>query len=141
MANRIFVESERAAFRALEAEAAVVVRRALKQLRKDGCAIELAFVTNETMRKENKKFRGKDTPTTILSFDARIGFPRPDVGTKRYLGELLIAPRFVAFRKQSLKLLLVHGILHLLGYTHGVRRARIRMERRERSICRALGIS
>ncbi len=141
MANRVLVESERAAFRILEPSAAAFLRRVLRQLRKEHYAVELAFVTNETMRRENKKFRGKDKPTTILSFNAKSRFPRPDIGGGRYLGELIVAPRYVASQKQSLEFLLVHGILHLLGYTHEEGRARIKMERRERSICRALGIN
>lgn len=139
MTNRILVTSEHASFRVLEKNAASIVRRVLRYLRNENCAVELFLVTNETMRGYNRKFRGKDAPTTILSFDVKSHFPRPDLNGRRYLGELFIAPRYVVSEGQNLEFLIIHGLLHLMGYTHKGERARIHMERRERVLCRALG--
>ncbi len=139
MANRVLIESEHPSFHLLEKRIASVAREVLRRLRKEHCAVELTLVTNETMRAENRKFRGKNKPTTVLSFNVEERFPRPDLRGKRYLGELLLAPRYIESVDQDIELLLVHGILHLFGYTHEERRARITMERRERMLGRALG--
>ncbi len=139
MANRILIESEHPSFRPLERHLASVMRKVLQHLRKERCIVELTLLTDGTMRDYNRKFRKKDRPTTVLSFDAKKRFPRPDLGEGRYLGELFLAPRYIKSVCQDIDLLAVHGVLHLLGYTHGARHARITMERRERVLARALG--
>jgi probable rRNA maturation factor len=64
------------------------------------------------MRAYNREHRGKDYPTDVLSFPygwSEEGFP--------FLGEIVIAP---AAAREGLGKLLIHGILHLLGYDHEV---------------------
>jgi len=104
--------------------------KALKKLHKKG-TIELHLVTNEEMRRVSKKTRNKDKATNVLSFES-LGFPRPD--TKNYLGEIYLAPTFIEKKKQDIELLAVHGILHLLQYTHETKRDRMIMERVEDEI-------
>jgi probable rRNA maturation factor len=79
--------------------------------------VSLAFVGKEEIKKLNKKFRKKNKPTDVLSFD---------LGEKDYLGEVIICPEVVKensskykvdFKKEMLKVF-VHGVLHLLGYDH-----------------------
>lgn len=139
MTNRVLIESEHPSFRPLERRLASVVRKALRYLRKENCAVELTLLTDGTMRDYNRRFRRKDKPATVLSFDAKRSFPRPDLRGRRYLGELFLAPRYIKSVHQDVDLITVHGVLHLFGYTHGRRRARITMERRERALGRALG--
>lgn len=94
----------------------------------DACLEEDAVLTvvvtgNEKIRTLNKKHRGVDKPTDVLSFPA--DYMDPDLGLK-YLGDVLIS--YPAARAQSedevhgvgeeLQLLVVHGVLHLLGYDH-----------------------
>ncbi|MFZ6026881.1 MAG: rRNA maturation RNase YbeY [Chloroflexota bacterium] len=71
----------------------------------------------------NRQFRGVDAPTDVLSFpDGEID---PDTG-RPYLGDVLISvPRAEAQAaggghplSDELQLLVVHGVLHLLGYDH-----------------------
>lgn len=90
------------------------------------------MVADEAIAKLNKKYRGIDDPTDVLSFDLT------DEGDD-LLGDVLIAPA-VAERQAAehgndlngeLNLLLTHGILHILGYDHDTEERAIRMETRE----------
>jgi len=75
------------------------------------------------MRGLNAAYRGKDKPTDVLSFELD---ERPDPSGPPLLGDVVIsvdtAARQAAARGVPLdaevRLLLVHGILHLLGYDH-----------------------
>ena len=74
--------------------------------------ISVVLVTKKEIQKINKKHRGKDSPTDVLSFE----------GGKDSLGEIVICPAEVKrnakdFEKE-LVFVLIHGILHLLGYDH-----------------------
>ncbi len=91
------------------------------------------------MRSLNRRFRGIDRTTDVLSFSLRegaFGGLRPDV-----LGDIVISvPRAQRQAREAghplvreIELLLIHGLVHLLGYDHerGPSEAR-RMRRRER---------
>lgn len=93
------------------------------------------------MRTLNRRYRGKDRPTDVLSFPMREGrFSRV---RKELLGDIVICVPAAARQARSaggtlreeIDRLLVHGLLHLLGYDHerGGREAR-RMEAREQSM-------
>ena len=96
------------------------------------------------MRALNARYRRKPRPTDVLAFAAREA-PQP---ATRLLGDVVIsldtAQRQARRARQSLDrelvTLLIHGILHLLGYDHE-RSARdaSRMQRKERAILQALG--
>lgn len=104
------------------------------------------LVTDDTeIRKLNKKFRGKDQTTDVLSFPqdspGRQGFPA-------ILGDVVISlettrrqatERDASVSEEFLRLL-IHGVLHLLRYDHeDVPRSEAeRMRRKERSLARKL---
>lgn len=79
-------------------------------------SLTVVFCTLEESRKRNKKYRGKDSPTNILSFP----LSKKD-------GEIYIslstakkdAKNFEMSYKKFLNLLVIHGILHLKGLSHG----------------------
>ena len=71
--------------------------------------LSLAFVSKEEIKKLNKKFRGKNKPTDVLSFELK---------EKECLGEILICPEIVQEKKEDIRKVFIHGILHLLGYDH-----------------------
>jgi probable rRNA maturation factor len=86
--------------------------------------LAIALVTDARMRVLNRSYRRKDYATDVLSFDGagRDGFPAKSDG----LGDLVIA-RGVAARQAreaghsfqtELRVLALHGLLHLLGYDH-----------------------
>jgi probable rRNA maturation factor len=93
----------------------------------------------------NKQFRDVDAPTDVLSFPA--GHVDPENGT-RYLGDILISfPRAESQASaadhsfmEELQLLVVHGILHLLGYDHASEDEKERMWLAQAEILGQLGI-
>ena len=87
--------------------------------------ISLAFVNTREIKKLNKKFRKKNKPTDVLSFDLKESLGSAQDG-KKYLGEIIICPEIVRanakkygvpIKKEMLKVF-IHGILHLCGYDH-----------------------
>jgi len=85
--------------------------------------ITIVLTTNQEIHKLNAQFLGHDYPTDVLSFPS----DEIDIDTEsNYLGDIIISyERAVEQAQQAnhsledeLKLLLVHGILHLLGFDH-----------------------
>jgi len=103
----------------------------------------LALVGNAEIRKLNAKFRKKDYPTDVLSFPAGDKLP-PGVPL---LGDVVISVEKAKEQAEhggrtldeEMVTLLIHGIVHLLGYDHerSPKEARI-MDRLEKKINRAL---
>ena len=73
--------------------------------------VSVALVDEETIRELNLKYRGKDSPTDVLSFE--IDGPYGEM-----VGEIVICPS-VASSEMGLEELVVHGSLHLSGMDHG----------------------
>ncbi len=139
MVHSVTVTSERAEFRKFEPDIRAFALQVLARIRKGPCAMECTFVSGETIRAWNRNYRKKDAPTTVLSFGAGVQFPTPELGKGvRYLGEIMIAPRVIKERGEDMRFLVLHSILHLIGYTHESSNARMRMEQRERALWRAL---
>jgi len=74
---------------------------------------EVHFVTSDEIRALNKKWRGKDEPTDVLSFP--LGDFNPATG-KTELGDIVICRECAG--EFSEEFLYLHGLLHLMGYTH-----------------------
>ncbi len=99
------------------------------------------------VRRLNHDFRGKDKPTNVLSFPMAEG-DGPD-GTPAPLGDIVIAYGTVAREaasqgktiEQHLLHLVVHGVLHLLGYDHERPADARRMESLETRILASFGIA
>jgi len=94
-------------------------------------------VTDPEIHVLNRQYRGKDKPTDVLSF------PLADTLQPSVLGDVVISVETAARQAQrrghslqeELQILLIHGILHLLGYDHEVsRREAVRMHRKEREV-------
>ncbi|MFA4999594.1 MAG: rRNA maturation RNase YbeY [Parcubacteria group bacterium] len=98
-----------------------------------GSRLEIFLVPNKVMRDINREYRGKDKETNILSFEAA-EVPHPD-SKLRHLGEIYLAPKFISAHNEDALRLLVHGILHLLGYDHERNtRAAKEMEKKEEEV-------
>jgi len=90
--------------------------RLLAALAPDAASFGVRFASDREVRRANRDFRGKDLPTDVLSFP----------GEEGHLGDILIA--LPTARRQAaaaghsvereLRLLLLHGVLHCLGYDH-----------------------
>lgn len=119
-------------------------RRLLEVLRLPGAELSLALVSDPVMRGLNREWRGVDRSTDVLAFSQTEG---PGGAPDGLLGDVVIsvdtARRQAAERAAplgaELDRLLVHGVLHLLGYDH--ERSPVearRMQRRERLLARRI---
>lgn len=89
--------------------------------------ISLSYVDEEEMHALNKEWRGIDRTTDVLSFECDSAFDAdiPDDMTLE-LGDIILAPEVIARQAPGFgnspadecRLMLVHGMLHLLGYDH-----------------------
>ena len=99
-------------------------------------------------RRLNSRYRGKDQPTNVLSFPVA-PLPGTPACLARPLGDLVICPQVLRTeaREQRKTLrahwahLVVHGVLHLIGYDHEREAEASRMEQREISVLRRLGFA
>jgi len=111
-------------------------------------AIDIFLTSDSQMRSINRKFRGKNKATNILSFVEPKNFPHPELKGKKnsgknFLGEIYLNINKISDftgAKKHLKLdnLLVHGLLHLLGYIHNTKNDRMKMEKEEKAILKKL---
>ena len=109
--------------------------------------LSLVFTDPETVKQLNRDYRGVDEPTDVLAFymlpqkKAEDYFALPPNGVTR-LGEVIISyPQAVEQSKEQghspereLALLVIHGILHLLGYDHEEPEKEATMRAKEREL-------
>jgi probable rRNA maturation factor len=108
----------------------------------------LVLTDDEGIQDLNRDFLGRDAPTDVLAFSAQ-----EDDGTfvsapevEDYLGDVIVSyPRAVAqalehghTTEQELDLLIVHGLLHLLGYDHATEEEKAAMWDRQEAILASL---
>ena len=120
-----------------------IAQKVLEIVEQDQVELCLVLVGNAEIRKLNAKFRKKDYPTDVLSFPAGDQLPE---GVP-ILGDVVISVEKAKAQSkerrrtlnEELVTLLIHGIVHLLGYDHerSSKDARI-MERLEKKIYRTL---
>jgi probable rRNA maturation factor len=109
--------------------------------------VSLVFTDSEAVRQLNRDYRGVDEPTDVLAFsmlrnkETDFSFTLPPDGVTR-LGEIIVSYPQAAeqAREQGispgreLALLVIHGILHLLGYDHEKSEEESKMRGREREL-------
>ncbi|MFH1643450.1 MAG: rRNA maturation RNase YbeY [Patescibacteria group bacterium] len=112
-------------------------------LREEGIEgkLSLVLVESDRIKEFNKKYRKKDFPTDVLSFGQfdDSGFVLPVEENNQ--GEIVICPEQVknnaeklgiAFEEELINIL-IHGILHVLGYSHeGTKTKRVKMFNKQR---------
>jgi rRNA maturation RNase YbeY len=134
----------RAAGRKISSRGLKQVALAVLQLtRQENAELSLALIGDAEMQNLNAQYRHKDYPTDVLSFPAAKNLPPEAI----LLGDVIIsvdkAAEQAKERRRTLHheivTLLIHGIVHLLGYDHerSVKDARI-MTRIEKKIARQL---
>ncbi len=110
----------------------------------DASELSIAIVSAEEMRDLNERYRSKDGPTDVLSFGCDDPCP-VDSDEPVTLGDVVISPEVAEGQarelghtvEEELNLLLVHGILHLLGYTHDEDDDASVMQQREQALLEA----
>jgi probable rRNA maturation factor len=104
--------------------------------------VTVLLTSDRTLRDLNRRFRGKDEATDVLSFPST----NPASGPEKIAGDVAISVETA--RKQAaeqghglgveLRVLMLHGLLHLAGYDHETDAGK--MQRRERQLREKLGL-
>jgi probable rRNA maturation factor len=107
--------------------------------------LSVLLVGERRSRTLNARYRGRNKSTNVLSF------PAPSIATRSSgaLGDLVICPAVLLREARRQRKderahwahMVVHGVLHLIGYDHAREPDAQRMERREVRILRQLGIA
>ena len=125
-------------------------------LRIPASALTICLVTNAEIAEWNRVYRGKNRPTDVLSFTT--DEPRSKERIRRlpekrgssaseYLGDIAIAPAVARQNARRLgrdfdaemRILILHGLLHLMGYDHETDEGQ--MDRREMRLRRRLSLA
>ena len=105
--------------------------------------ISISFVGKKRIRAINRRFRGKDKATNVISFPFMDNLPK-----EKIIGDIIICPSVASKEARKygnnfvdyIAFLLIHGFLHLLGYDHIKEKDRLIMERKEEEIFRSISL-
>lgn len=120
--------------------------KTLSPLMKDDYDFTICFSSDEEVKMLNGQFRGKNKPTNVLSFP--VWEKNPDTNIM-YLGDIIVAKETVEreAKEQNVTVqahvqhLVVHGLLHLLGFDHIIDKEADVMEDIEIRILSTLGVA
>ncbi len=129
------------------------LRRVKNELGLDEADLTVCLVSDAEIARMNQKFRKKKGPTDVLSFPMVTPRRPPRLRRSRmiksgeYLGDIAISPstarryakKYGRKLSNELQVLILHGVLHLLGYDHESDRGE--MDRIERKLRKRLGLS
>jgi probable rRNA maturation factor len=134
-----------AAERLADAAARLALRREDAPL---ATVVDITLADDAAQRSLNRTWRGKDAPTNVLAFPAGNPAMRLPIDAPLLLGDVVLA--FETVRREAteqgkpledhLRHLVVHGVLHLLGYDHLDDGQAAAMEAREIAILAELGV-
>lgn len=109
--------------------------------------VSISFVRSAEMRSLNASWRGIDAPTDVLSFECD-GLDGAGEQDPLELGDVILCPEVIAAQAadfgntpvEECRLMLVHGLLHLVGYDHMNEDDAAEMEGRELAILCELAV-
>jgi probable rRNA maturation factor len=110
------------------------------------CEATIVLTTDDEIHMLNKQFLNHDRPTDVLAFPADETDPDTD---QTYLGDVIISYESAHTQakknnhtvKEELQLLVVHGMLHLLGFNHSEEQEKATMWDLQAKILTGLGIT
>lgn len=96
-------------------------------------SMDIFLLSDRAITALKRRFIKKRTEPNVLSFPEPLGFPHPQT-KRRYLGEVYLNRDILKRSPERAAPLLLHGILHLLGYDHIKKADAARMELLEAKI-------
>jgi probable rRNA maturation factor len=125
-----------------------LARITLEMERVGNCQLGIVITSDEQVRALNRDYAGDDHATDVLSFSLREGEPFAAPDQTERLGEVIISYETAVRQaaeaghdiEDELGHLLVHGVLHLLGYDHAAVAGEAKMRARERAVLGELGL-
>jgi probable rRNA maturation factor len=101
-------------------------------------SVTIQLISDDSMAQLNEKYRNKPGPTDVLSFPANGAHPSHSA---EYIGDIAISPetarrnarRFSRSLPEEMRILILHGMIHLAGFDHETDHGEMdRLERRLR---------
>lgn len=111
----------------------LLAQKILKLSGRHGATMDIFLLETRDIARLKARFIKKKTEPNILSFPEPHSFPHPET-KKKYLGEIYLNKDILKKFPKRTAPLLIHGILHLLGHTHGRKADAARMERIEKKL-------
>lgn len=132
------------------------LRRVQRELGFEPSDVTVCLVSDRAMARLNQNFRGRKGPTDVLSFPNVARRKHPRLRRRRrignsvrheYLGDIAISPKTARRYAEKLerplsselRVLILHGVLHLLGYDHEADHGQ--MERIEQGLRKRFGLA
>ncbi|MBE6712908.1 MAG: rRNA maturation RNase YbeY [Ruminococcaceae bacterium] len=148
MKHRVFIENtqqEKAPFRGYKTAVRRAVSKVLEEEGFEGKAeVSVTLVSAEEIRELNKAWRGVDRPTDVLSFPLE----EEALFCERVtcLGDVIVCPAVIAAQsaefgttyRQEFCLMVIHSVLHLLGWDHAEENEKKEMFEKQEKILRSL---
>lgn len=105
-----------------------IIKKVLQQLKtNEQIEVSILFTTDKFIKSLNEKYRGINEPTDVLAFSLQEGILKsPEVDENKLLGDIIISTETAQRQAHILNhnvekeiiILLIHGLLHLIGYDH-----------------------
>ncbi len=110
--------------------------------------LNLIFVDSQNIQQLNKTYLGKSEPTDVLAFPLD-SFDISTTDTPLLLGDVVICPEMAMENakaqnktlEEEIALLVLHGVLHILGYDHAEPNEKAVMKKREKQLLSELYLS
>lgn len=115
----------------------------------ENCEVSISLVSVDEIRELNRTYRNIDAPTDVLSFECDDPWDTTNNDNPIEIGDVVISldivdeqrAQFKTTLEEEASLMLVHSLLHLLGYDHMEECEAIKMEAFEKEILDAYGLS
>jgi probable rRNA maturation factor len=115
-----------------------LAKKLLTMLKVRNATLDIFLLPNREIKALKKRFIKKKTEPNVLAFPEPARFPHPET-KKRHLGEVYLNRDILKKTPERAIPLLLHGILHLLGYDHKKKAEITKMERLEEGILSKMG--
>jgi rRNA maturation RNase YbeY len=141
-----------------------LAKRILKILHRENAALDIFLLPHAEIKELKARFIKKQTEPNVLSFPEPLGFPHPErrqvtsdkrqgrnvsllssrrrpgstLPVRKYLGEIYLNKDILRKSPDRAASLLLHGILHLLGYDHMEKKDALGMEQMEAGVLKSL---
>ncbi len=124
----------------LETRLKNVARKVLKRLRRSGAHVDIFLLEEKALSRLKARFglKKKGQRPDVLAFPEEDSFPHPEKKKQGFLGEIYLNRDLEDEGEERLVFLLIHGILHLAGFSHDGKNDILKMQKQEKRLMRLM---